>query len=191
VRRQAYSRGALLRNICDANFIYEALTRALILLKGVRPKCVQDQILKETLIMSGAESVLMPFMVTLAIGLGLERERRKGRSTFAVASLLGAISVRIGGTVLLSVAAAGLIGLAAFGYVRDCDDDPGLATEIALALTLALGGLAAREPAMAAALSVVVASLLAGLAPLHRFVRDASEIRDGLNILHFSGDSCN
>ena len=104
--------------------------------------------------MSGAKSVLMPFMVALGIGLGLERERRKGEAHLRLHRLLGAVSVRIGGTVLLSVAAAGLIGLVAFGYVRDCDDDPGLTTEIALALTLALGGLAVREPAMAAALSV-------------------------------------
>ena len=66
--------------------------------------------------MSGAESVQMPFMVALDIGLfiGLECERSKGEGparsaagirTFAVASLLGAVSVRN----LLAVAAAGVI----------------------------------------------------------------------------------
>ena len=63
--------------------------------------------------MSGAEFVLMPFMVALGIGLfiGLDRERSKGEGparsaagirTFAVASLLGAVSVRIGGDALLA-----------------------------------------------------------------------------------------
>lgn len=144
--------------------------------------------------MSGAESVLMPFMVALGIGLliGLERERRKGEGparsasgirTFAVASLLGAVSVRIGGDVLLAIAAAGVIGLTAVSYDRNRDDDPGLTTEIALVLTLALGGLAMREAGLAAALSVVVAILLAARAPLHRFVRDVLtevELRDAL-----------
>ena len=144
--------------------------------------------------MSGAESVLMPFMVALGIGLliGMERERRKGEGparsasgirTFAVASLLGAVSVRIGGDVLLAIAAAGVIGLTAVSYDRNHNDDPGLTTEIALVLTLALGGLAMREAGLAAALSVVVAILLAARAPLHRFVRDVLtevELRDAL-----------
>jgi len=144
--------------------------------------------------MSGTGSVLMPFMVALGIGLliGLERERRKGEGparsaagirTFAVASLLGAVSVRIGGDVMLAVAAAGVIALTAVSYDRNRDDDPGLTTEIALVLTLALGGLAMREPGLAAALSAVVAILLAARAPLHRFVRDVLtevELRDAL-----------
>ena len=144
--------------------------------------------------MSGAEFVLMPFMVALGIGLliGMERERRKGEGparsaagirTFAVASLLGAVSVRIGGDVLLAIAAAGVIGLTAVSYDRKRDDDPGLTTEIALVLTLALGGLAMREARLAAGLLVVVAILLAARAPLHRFVRDVLtevELRDAL-----------
>ena len=144
--------------------------------------------------MSGSEFVLTPLIVALGIGLliGVERERRKregperaaaGIRTFAAASLLGAVSFRIGGEVLLSVAAAGVIGLTAVAYVRSRDDDPGLTTEIALVLTLALGGLAMREPGTAAALSVVVAILLATRTPLHRFVRDVvteAELRDAL-----------
>jgi uncharacterized membrane protein (DUF4010 family) len=165
----------------------------LILLNRVRQKCVQHQRLKETH-MSNTESILMHFMVALGIGLliGLERERRKGvgpaRSaagirTFAVASLLGAVSVRAGGDVLLAVAAAGIIGLAAVSYDRNHGDDPGLTTEVALVLTLVLGGLAMREPGLAAALSAVAAILLAARAPLHRFVRDVlteAELRDAL-----------
>ena len=46
--------------------------------------------------MSGTESVLMPFMVALGIGLWAGARAEKRRSTFAVASLFGAVSIRIG-----------------------------------------------------------------------------------------------
>jgi len=132
--------------------------------------------------------------VALGIGLliGIERERRKGEGakraaaglrTFAITSLLGAASMEIGGAVLLSVAAAGVLGLTALAYYRTHSEDPGLTTEIALVLTLILGGLAIREPLEAAALAVVVAILLAARQPMHRFARDVltqSELRSGL-----------
>lgn len=132
--------------------------------------------------------------VALGIGLliGIERERRKGvgagRSaaglrTFAVTSLLGAASMRTGGPILLSVATAGVIALTALAYYRSHSDDPGLTTEIALVLTLILGGLAISAPLDAAALAVVVAILLAARQPMHRFVREVltqSELRSGL-----------
>jgi uncharacterized membrane protein (DUF4010 family) len=123
------------------------------------------------------------WVVALGIGLliGVERERRKGEGpgraaaglrTFAIASLLGAASMEIGGTVLLSVTTAGLLLLTALAYYRSHDDDPGLTTELALVLTLVLGGLAIREPLEAAALAVAVAVILAARTPMHRFVRD-------------------
>lgn len=132
--------------------------------------------------------------VALGIGLliGIERERRKGEGakraaaglrTFAITSLLGAASMKIGGAVLLSVAAAGVLGLTVLAYYRTHSEDPGLTTEIALVLTLILGGLAIREPLEAAALAVVVAILLAARQPMHRFARDVltqSELRSGL-----------
>lgn len=132
--------------------------------------------------------------VALGIGLliGAERERNKGEGpgraaagirTFAITSLLGAASMEIGGTMLLSVATAGLLGLTALAYYRSQSDDPGLTTEIALVLTLVLGGLAAREPLKAAALAVVVAMLLAARTPMHRFVREVltqSELKSAL-----------
>ncbi len=132
--------------------------------------------------------------VALGIGLliGIERERRKGEGagraaaglrTFAITSLLGAASMEIGGVILLGVTTAGLILLTALAYWRSHSEDPGLTTEIALALTLVLGGLAVREPLDAAPLGVATAILLAARAPLHRFVRDVlteSEMKSAL-----------
>lgn len=120
--------------------------------------------------------------VALGIGLliGIERERRKseaswrataGVRTFTVASLLGAVSTLVGDTVLLAVAAAGVAVLAAIGYARTLKQDPGLTTEIALLLTLLLGALAMRDPALAAGLAVGVAILLAARQHMHHFVR--------------------
>jgi uncharacterized membrane protein (DUF4010 family) len=87
------------------------------------------------------------------------------------------------GALLLSVAMAGIAVLAALSYLQSEDEDPGLTTEIALIVTLGLGGLAARSPATAAALGVAVAILLAARAPMHRFIRDvltAGELRSAL-----------
>ena len=132
--------------------------------------------------------------VALGIGLliGVDRERRKGEGvgraaaglrTFAITSLLGAASMEIGGPVLLSVTTAGVLTLTALAYYRTHSEDPGLTTEIALVLTLILGGLAVREPLEAAALAVAAAILLAARTPMHRFVRDVltqSELRSAL-----------
>lgn len=119
--------------------------------------------------------------VALGIGLliGAERERRKGEGpsrsaagirTFAITALLGAVSMDIGGSTLLSLTAAGLLGLIAIAYYRSQTDDPGLTTEIALVMTLLLGGLAVGDPVKAAALGVTVAILLAARTPMHHFV---------------------
>lgn len=132
--------------------------------------------------------------VALGIGLliGIERERRKGDGsaratagvrTFAVVSLLGAVSTMVGEVVLLAVATAGVAVLAAIGYARTLKQDPGLTTEIALLLTLLLGALAMREPTLAAALAVGLAILLAARDYMHHFVRrvlTAQELNDAL-----------
>jgi uncharacterized membrane protein (DUF4010 family) len=132
--------------------------------------------------------------VALGIGLliGIERERRKGEGpgraaagvrTFAITSLLGAASMEIGGPMLLSVTTAGVLALTALAYYRSHNEDPGLTTEIALVLTIVLGGLAIREPLEAAALAVAAAILLAARTPMHRFVRDVltqSELKSAL-----------
>lgn len=138
------------------------------------------------------------FRLTLALGIGLligaERERRKGEGparsaagirTFAVVSLLGAVSIVLGGNLLHAVAAFGVALLAATAYFRSLEKDPGLTTETALLLTLLLGGLAMREPGLAAGLAVAVAVLLAARTRMHHFVRSVlteTELNDALVI---------
>ncbi|MEQ1577764.1 MAG: MgtC/SapB family protein, partial [Hyphomicrobium sp.] len=101
--------------------------------------------------MPGIDNDYTAWAVALGIGLlvGAERERRKGEGpgraaagvrTFSIASLLGVASMEIGGASLLSVSAAGVLVLTALAYYRSKTDDPGLTTEIALVLTLLLGG---------------------------------------------------
>lgn len=134
------------------------------------------------------------FSVALGIGLliGLERERAKGAGpsrgpagirTFALASLMGAVAMHLGGVVLLAVvmgAGAVLIGLS---YARTRETDPGLTTEIGLSIVPLLGALAMSDPVLAAGLAVTVAVVFAAKAPLHGLVKGAlsdAEVRDGL-----------
>ena len=120
----------------------------------------------------------LPFAVALGIGLliGVERERRKragwsrpaaGIRSFALASLLGAVSMHLGGPVLLGLAEVGLALLLLAGAGRG----PGHGHAGRLLLTLALGGLCLHDPALASGLAVAVAILLAARSRLHRFVR--------------------
>jgi MgtC family len=129
------------------------------------------------------DSVIVNLAVALGIGLliGAERERRKGRGpsrspagirTFAVASLAGAVSFVTGGEILLAVTTAGAIILTAIAYFRSRSDDPGLTSEIALILTVLLGGLSMRQPVLAAGVAVTLAALLASRTQLHHFVSD-------------------
>ena len=117
----------------------------------------------------------------LAIGLliGAERERRKGEGpqrspaglrTFALASLLGGVSVVLGGNLLLAVTTAVIAAFCAVAYLRTHEQDPGLTSETALVLTVLLGGLAQTQTATASALAVVVTVLLAARRRLHYFV---------------------
>ena len=135
--------------------------------------------------------------VALGIGLliGAERERRKGAGprrgpagirTFTISSILGAISLQLGGEVLLAVVLAGLAGLAILAYLRTHQQDPGLTTEASLLLTLLLGALAMREPAIASAVAVVVAILLASRERLHRFIRSVLSERELYDALIFA-----
>lgn len=137
---------------------------------------------------------LVAIVVALGIGLliGLERERRKGEGpgrspaglrTFAVASLAGAISMLIGGKMLLAVVTAGVVVLTAIAYSRSRSDDPGLTSETALVLTVLLGGLATEHAALAAGVAVILTVLLAARPVLHGFVRSVlseGELKDGL-----------
>jgi uncharacterized membrane protein (DUF4010 family) len=140
------------------------------------------------------DSLIVNLAVALGIGLliGAERERRKGggpsRSpagirTFTAASLAGAVSVAAGGEILLAVTTAGAIILAAVAYHRNRGSDPGLTSEIALVLTVLLGGLSMRQPTLAAGVAVALAALLASRTQLHHFVRSIlteDEVADGL-----------
>jgi uncharacterized membrane protein (DUF4010 family) len=140
------------------------------------------------------DSVIVNLAVALGIGLliGAERERRKGKGpsrspagirTFAVASLAGAVSFATGGEILLAVTTAGAIMLTAMAYFRSRSDDPGLTSEIALVLTVLLGGLSMRQPVLAAGVAVTLAALLASRTRLHHFVRSVlteRELTDGL-----------
>jgi uncharacterized membrane protein (DUF4010 family) len=139
-------------------------------------------------------SVLLNLAAALGIGLliGAERERRKGAGparspaglrTFTVVALAGAISVMVGGAIMLAVTVASVAALTTVAYLRSRGDDPGLTTEIALILTALLGGLAMQQPALAAGTAVGLAVLLAARGPLHHFVRTVlteSEVRDAL-----------
>jgi uncharacterized membrane protein (DUF4010 family) len=140
------------------------------------------------------DPVILNLAVALGIGLliGAERERRKGSGpsrspagirTFAVTSLAGAISFSAGGQMLLSIVTAGVIVLVAVAYWRGHEEDPGLTTEIALTVTVLLGGLSMQLPVLAGGVGVVVVVLLAAKSRLHRFVGSIlteDELQDAL-----------
>lgn len=112
--------------------------------------------------------------------IGAEREQRKDTSsnrgaagirTFTVVALLGAVSVLLGGTLVLAVAALVVGAGALLTYQKTRDQDPGMTTEFALLLTCLLGGLAMGSPLLSAGLGTVLASLLAARNHIHQFVR--------------------
>jgi uncharacterized membrane protein (DUF4010 family) len=148
-------------------------------------------------VMDVADGVIVRLAVALGIGLliGLERERRKGEGpqrgaaglrTHAITALAGGISVAAGGVHLLAVTTAGVIAFAAASYLRSRDDDPGLTSEMALVLTVLLGGLALQNPTLAAGLGVILAGLLAARAPLHHFVRRVMTARELNDLIIFA-----
>jgi uncharacterized membrane protein (DUF4010 family) len=145
-------------------------------------------------IMPISATQLTGLATALGIGLliGLERERRKssgggrapgGVRTFPIAAMLGAIAEITGGSLILATAIVSVDTFATISYLRAEDSDPGITTEIALVLTVMLGGLAVMQPAVAVGVGVVASVLLAARGDLHRFARDTLteiEIRDGL-----------
>ena len=144
--------------------------------------------------MSVIDPIVLKFGAALGIGLliGVERERRKGSGasrapagirTFTVGSLAGAVSVVVGGQLMLAITTAGVFALIAIAYWRGNEKDPGLTTEIALTVTVMLGGLSMQNPALAAGLAVTLAILLAIKSRLHQFVSKMlteDEIHDAL-----------
>lgn len=133
----------------------------------------------------------------LGVGLlaGLERERRKGEGarrnfaglrTFAVTSLLGYLTVQVGGFLLLGFMVLALGALVTAAHIKRLDKDPGITTEVALFTVLVLGALCVSAPALATAIGVVMVGLLASREALHHFARSqltAAELRDGLVLL--------
>jgi uncharacterized membrane protein (DUF4010 family) len=144
--------------------------------------------------MGFTEQLAVRIAIALGIGLliGAERERRKsdgpGRSaagirTFGLVSLVGALSLSIGGEALLVVSGIAVAGLTALGYRQTNQKDPGLTSEMALFTTFFLGALCMTQPALASGLAVTVSILLASRTRLHRFVRHvltAQEAQDAL-----------
>jgi hypothetical protein len=118
------------------------------------------------------EHLILRLGAALGIGLliGAERERRKGEGrsrsaagirTFALTALAGAVTLLVGGELLLAVSAASVAVFSAVAYSRTSRSDPGLTSEMALFATLLLGALAVVHPGAAAGLGVLVTALLA------------------------------
>ena len=141
----------------------------------------------------------LPFRLASALAIGLligaERERRKGEGpsrspagirTFAIASLLGAVSLTIGTQWLLAACTVAMGGLSAIAYSRSSQDDPGLTTEAAVVLTVLLGALVTLHPALAAGLAVSVVILLAARDRIHRFVSVALSEEELFDALVFA-----
>ncbi|SCC93273.1 conserved membrane hypothetical protein [Thiomonas sp. X19] len=122
--------------------------------------------------------------------IGIERERSQnaaeqspaGMRSFLLAALAGAVAGTLGPAALgVTLVAVALHSYA--GYVQTRVQDPGLTTELALLLTLLLGALAMRAPALAAGLAVLVSLVLWAKPQLHGFVRSVltePEITHGL-----------
>lgn len=130
----------------------------------------------------------------LGIGLliGIERERSikttgigssAGVRTFALASLIGAISMMAGGIPLLAVAIISVAAARIVLVAQHKEAATGLTTTFALFAVVFLGALAIETTMLAASVAVVIASLLAARDMLHNFSKTALtsvEVRDGL-----------
>lgn len=129
----------------------------------------------------------------LGIGLliGLERERRKGQGpvreaaglrTHALLSLGGALAMLL--DVRLLLVACALVGaLAVVSYARTDAADPGVTGEVTMLISVLLGALAVRNPALGSGLGVLVAVLLYTKQPLHRLSRDLISQREVSDLL--------
>ena len=140
------------------------------------------------------EQLIIRLGAALAVGLliGIERERSKGQGprraaagvrTFTLIALAGAISLELGGLPAFLVVAAVIGVFAAISYVRTFRHDAGLTTEVAMVVTVLLGGLALSEPQVAGALAVVVTIILAARTKVHDWINNVltdEEVRDGL-----------
>jgi len=132
--------------------------------------------------------------VALGIGLliGLERERRKrdlavglagGLRTHAVVALAGALAMQFPGLVLVAAGALFVGALVVVAYWRSHSTDPGVTSEVTLFTTYLLGAYATVQPALAAAIGVVVALTLLLREALHRFVSRTLTEREVLDLM--------
>ena len=132
----------------------------------------------------------LPAALGIGLLIGAVRERQHGNATtlqagvrtHALLALMGTVGIAFGQAVFLVVLLAAAL-LAWSSYRITARADPGLTGEIALLITVLLGGLAFDAPELAAALGVVVAILLWAKAPLARLSRDVisdQEMRDAL-----------
>lgn len=133
-------------------------------------------------------------LVALGAGLliGIERERRKGEGpnralagvrTFTLAAFSGALAQLLEQPALVILGGVLVILLTTVSYWQSRPQDPGITTELALFLTYLIGVAAIGNPALAAAISVIIATLLASRNYIHAFSRKVlseSELRDGL-----------
>lgn len=130
----------------------------------------------------------LSLMVSLGIGLllGAERERDQalhatatlgGIRTFTLACLLGMLSawMHLG---LLLLAIGCVLLLVCVGYwvqhrhATVEAQQVGITTELALIVTVSLGGMSVTRPAIAAVMGIIIAALLASKTSLHQFVRN-------------------
>ncbi|MBD9532730.1 DUF4010 domain-containing protein [Comamonas sp. CMM01] len=137
------------------------------------------------------EAIFRALLAALGVGLlvGVVRERMHagpalmaGTRTHALVGLLGCVAWMLGSGVFIAALLA-VAGLTALAYGFTAREDPGLTGEIALLLTALLGGLAARDPALAAALGVLMAILLQAKVPMQKLSREwisEKELQDAL-----------
>ena len=138
------------------------------------------------------DDTLRILLTALGIGLmiGVVRERMHsgagslaaGTRTHALVSLLGCVGWMIDPLAFLVCVL--LVGaLTCIAYWQSAKEDSGLTGEIALLLTVVLGGLSVRNTSLAAALGVMIALLLLAKAPMQKLSRELiteRELQDGL-----------
>ncbi len=138
------------------------------------------------------DDTLGALLTALGIGLmiGIVRERMHGSPqalvagtrTHALICLLGCMGWMLGSAVfVVCLLLVGALTIAA--YLHTARDDPGLTSEVALLLSAVLGGLSVEHASLAAALGVLVASLLLVKAPMQKLSRELiseRELQDGL-----------
>ena len=138
------------------------------------------------------DDTLRALLTALGIGLmiGIVRERMHGgpqtlaagTRTHALICLLGCMGWMLGSAAfVVCLLLAGALTIAA--YLHTARDDPGLTGEVALLLSVVLGGLSVDHASLAAALGVLVAILLLLKAPMQKLSRELiseRELQDGL-----------